>query len=215
MNTQISLHQLRKARIKLGILSATLELIGSGAYEELHVERICRLAEVSRVTFFKYFPKKEDVLLYFMRLWSLDRAMDQLTSPKEGKVAIYHLFQKVADYQDRPGIFLNIVGFIARQSTVPSVPEISETERQLRYPEDPCAWEIVIPSLGTMFDTHVDEAISRGELKIKAGRKEIVAALQTIFYGTPLIVHMTGAADLTVFYRAHLDLLFGTTERQL
>jgi AcrR family transcriptional regulator len=213
MDTQISLHRLRKARIKLGILSTTLELIGAGTYEELHVERICRLAEVSRVTFFKYFPKKEDVLLYFMRLWSLDRAMDQLDSPEEGEAAIYRLFQKAADYQDRPGIFLNIVGFIARLSAAPSVREISEIERRLRYPEDPRAWDIVIPSLGSMLETHVDEAISRGELKVKAGSKEIVAALQTIFYGTPLVVHMSGAADLAAFYRTHLNLLFGSKER--
>lgn len=213
MSTPVSLHQLRKARIKLGILSATLELIGPGTYEELHVEQICRLAEVSRVTFFKYFPKKEDVLLYFMRLWSLDRAMDQLDSPKEGKAAIYSVFQKAADYQDRPGIFLNIVGFIARLSAAPSVPEISEIERQLRYPKDPRAWNIGIPSLDSLLEKHVDEAIARGELQAGAGHREIVAALQTIFYGTPLVVHMGGAADLAAFYRTHLDMLFASRER--
>ncbi len=48
------------------ILKAALELFGKGGFEKTSVETITRKARVAKGTFYNFFDKKEDVLLYFL-----------------------------------------------------------------------------------------------------------------------------------------------------
>lgn len=62
MNTgQISLRELKKARAKLAIYEASLSLIGERSFRDMTVEDVCRKAEVSKVTFFKFFFGKRKI----------------------------------------------------------------------------------------------------------------------------------------------------------
>ncbi|UCF98808.1 MAG: TetR/AcrR family transcriptional regulator, partial [Spirochaetaceae bacterium] len=196
MSKKISLHETRRARIKLNILKSALELIGSGAFDELFVGQICERAEVSRVTFFKYFPKKEDLLVYFMSLWSLEWAVQQARSPKRGLAAIYSLFGKAADYQNKPGSFLSLIGSIARLSTPPRQPEITAAERRILYPDYPEAMDFKILGLNDIFAAHLAEAREIGEIETEEAGEEMIEILFTVFYGAPLAVHIRSRSDL-------------------
>jgi AcrR family transcriptional regulator len=48
------------------ILTAALELFGKRGFEKTSVESITRKAKVAKGTFYNFFEKKEDVLLYFL-----------------------------------------------------------------------------------------------------------------------------------------------------
>ncbi len=47
-------------------LWSSLHFMQGRMRHEVRVDNNCRLGEVSRVTFFKLFPNKEDILFYFM-----------------------------------------------------------------------------------------------------------------------------------------------------
>ncbi|UUZ82288.1 TetR/AcrR family transcriptional regulator [Paenibacillus sp. P26] len=76
MQTEIPLRELKKARTKVALYEAFLALMGDNIFRDVMLDDICRKAEVSRVTFFKFFQRKEDLLIYFMRVWLTERLIE-------------------------------------------------------------------------------------------------------------------------------------------
>ena len=91
----MNLRKEKAALIKLAVLQETHKLIGKKSFEDLHVLEICERVKISKVTFFSYFPKKEDLLLYHLRLWCLTRAVELNQKPRVGIQGIYFLTDKI------------------------------------------------------------------------------------------------------------------------
>ena len=68
---RLPLREKKFARVRLAILSVVLQLTKERSLADISVREICELAQVAPATFFNYFPSKEDVLVYYMRLWSI------------------------------------------------------------------------------------------------------------------------------------------------
>jgi AcrR family transcriptional regulator len=60
----VGLRERKKARTKAAIQEHALRLFRDQGYQATTVEQIAEAAEVSPSTFFRYFPTKEDVVLY-------------------------------------------------------------------------------------------------------------------------------------------------------
>ncbi len=183
-----------------------------GGLSDLPVEAICSAVEVSRVTFFNYFPQKADLLNYFLRVWCLERAVEQLQEPLRGVAAIERIFLRGAQARDASSVFLNLISWIASLSAPPPEFEVTPAERHVLYPDEPAVQELQIPHLREMLARHIAEARADGEIKSRLPERELVALLLTVLYGAPLALHVSGEKDLYRRYRSHLRLLIGTLQ---
>ncbi|WP_059051950.1 TetR/AcrR family transcriptional regulator [Paenibacillus senegalimassiliensis] len=205
--SNIPLRELKKARAKLALYHSALELIEKKMFHEVMLEDICRKAEVSRVTFFKFFPKKEDVLVYFMRVWLTERIIEIDTLQKRGFDAIRHLLIQVANQaEDKPGLLPSLISFLAEMNMHPAMPELSEAEVRLLFPEHIEAGRAT-PDMLDLFTRAMEEAHDAGTLNPLISIDTASKVLFTIFYGTYLTAQQFGSEDIIGFYEEHLQLL--------
>ncbi|MDR6227315.1 TetR/AcrR family transcriptional regulator [Desmospora profundinema] len=208
MSKNINLRELKKARTKLLLLQTTLDLIGQGSMKDLHVEDICRKAEISKVTFFNYFSKKEELFCYFMGIWGLHRAVEQHLHPLRGIAGIRRIFHRVAEEDLRSsGVMLNLIRFLAGTDGKPDVPPITDAEKQVLYPEwdDITEWDL--PHLYELFRHFLQESVEDGEVTAEMPLETLTLVTISQFYGAFLSGHNGGVADMKMHYDMHLRLL--------
>src|SRR5438876_5209115 len=95
----LPLREKKFARVRLAILSAALQLMKERSLADISVREICELAQVAPATFFNYFPSKEDVLVYYMRLWSIPVTLQCRAAAAQG--TMFDAVAAVFDYTAR------------------------------------------------------------------------------------------------------------------
>ncbi|ATF14752.1 TetR/AcrR family transcriptional regulator [Brevibacillus sp. HB1.2] len=208
MAEALSLREKKKAKTKFALLDAALELIGDGSFRNVLVDDICERAEVSKVTFFKFFPQKEELLIYYMSIWQAECFVELRSTGKRGWEAVRHIFAKVTcDSEKQPGIMLSLISFLAEQKMHPCVPLLSDAELYLRFPEEEEREAIRATDLHEMLQTCVQEAAEDGQLALHLSEEEAVILLFSIFYGAYLTAHLFHVSDYMAFYELHLKSL--------
>ncbi len=199
----MGLRKEKAARLKLAILDGTLKLIGKKSFDDLLVDEICSKVKISKVTLFKYFPQKEDILLYYFRLWCLKRAVELSDKPREGLTGVTFLFDKLSeDAETHPGIILSLFAYLAdlRRNLRPFPVKVEE--KKLLYPE--------LANIGTIEIQSVDqslEAIFKKEITKTSSTRDITQALISVFYGSVLTAHINQISTLKAFFRKNLELM--------
>lgn len=190
----------KTASVKISILQSTLNLIGKNSFEKVHVNDICEKVEISKVTFFKYFPQKEDILLYYLRVWSFDRAVELSRDPKTGADGIRFLFNKVCQsYDNWPGMWLGAIGYFTKLDMPVKPFPLKSAERKLLYPDFENVENIEMRSLDQLFENFLLEAIFHKEITRTSDVRQLVELLDTILYGTIMTAHVKN-----VEYKSHL-----------
>lgn len=203
----MSLRKEKAARLKLSVLDQTLKLIGKKSFDDLYVDEICDKVKISKVTLFKYFPQKEDILLYFFRLWCLRRAVELREKPKEGVQGILFMFDKLAeDCDNHPGIILSLFAYLADLRRTPKPFPVKAEEKKLLFPELPDVPSIEIQSVDQMFEKFALEAIFKKEVTRTTSTRDVTNMLTTIFYGSVLTAHINQLSNLKFFFRRNVEL---------
>ena len=203
----MNLRKHKAAKLKLGILDQTLRLIGKKPFQDLHVKEICKRVKVSKVTFFNYFPMKEDVLLYYHRIWCFRRTLELTIKPKQGLQGIYFLADKLADDADtHPGLIYGLLGYLGdiKRSVKPFA--VKPEEKALLYPDRENAATTDIRSLEQMIEGFVLEAIFRKEITTTTSTRDLTNVFHGILYGSLLVSQLTRQASPGTVMRRNLDL---------
>ena len=204
----MSLRKEKAARLKLAILEETHHLIGKQAFEDLYVDEICAKVKISKVTFFKYFPQKEDLLLYHFRLWCLARAVELHQNPKPGIQGIYYLTDKIVeDIEAYPGIMLSLVGYLSDLKRPPKPFPVLPEEKARLYPSVKNLCSVEINSLEVMMESFVLEAIFKKEITRNSSTREITLLLTSVIYGSLITAHVTQQRPLKIFFRKNIDMV--------
>jgi len=204
----MGLRKEKAARLKLAILDGTLKLIGKKSFDDLLVDEICAKVKISKVTLFKYFPQKEDILLYYFRLWCLKRAVELHDKPKEGLAGITFLFDKLSeDAEAHPGIILSLFAYLADiRRTLRPFP-VKVEEKKLLFPDLENIGAIEIQSVDQMLEKFSLEAIFKKEITKTSSTRDITQVLISVFYGSVLTAHINQIATLKIFFRKNLELI--------
>ncbi|NMO96315.1 TetR/AcrR family transcriptional regulator [Paenibacillus lemnae] len=205
--SQVPLRELKKAKTRIALYEAFLSIIEKQTFREVMLEDVCRKAEVSKVTFFNLFRKKEDLLLYYMRLWLSRRIIEIRTDQLRGLQAVRHLYRNVAEgFREQPGIMPSLIAFLSEVNMHPAMPELSQPEVLLLFPEhvDQGAES---PNMFALFQQCIAEAREDGRLRPDITDQTAVSFLFTTFYGAFLTSQLYASHDVMSFYEGQISLI--------
>ncbi len=203
----MSLRKEKAARLKVQVLDNTLKLVGKKSFEDLYVDDICDKVKISKVTLFKYFPQKEDILMYYLRIWCLARTVELSQKPREGMAGVHYLFDKIADeYEERPGFVLSLVGYLSDAKRPPKPFPVKPEEKRLLYPEVDSVATLEIYSVDQMLEKFVLEAIFRKEITKSTSTRDITNLISSMLFGGILVAHLNQQNPLKHFFRKTIDL---------
>lgn len=207
-NALSKIRSVKSARIKLEVLKETKALIGKGSFKNLYVSELCKKVKISKVTLFKYFPQKEDILLYYLRIWCLDLAVSLKNDPREGLKGIYYLTDELSDeYERHPGLILSLLGHIATMERFPKPFTVKEEERKLLYPKEENLEKIEIKSIEQFIEGFILEAIFKGEITKRGDTNDLMNLVLSQIYGVILTAHQHRISPIKLYFRRNIDAL--------
>jgi len=196
----------KSAKIKVDILKSTIMLLGKKPFSELHVNNICEDIGYSKVTLFKYFSQKDDILLYFWRVWSLELSVELYHNPKEGLSGIYFMFDRLAKtFEDSPGMLLGYVSYVTSLQRPPAPFAIKQDEKILLLPNETEVEKIELFSIPQLLDKFLLDAIFKKQLEGVSDTKSLTNTLLAIIYGSILTVHIRQISSLRLLLRNNMD----------
>lgn len=204
----MNLRKEKAARLKIQILQTTLKLIGKKAFEDVYVDDLCAKVKISKVTFFKYFPQKEDILLYYFRIWCLERAAELKTKPKEGIQGVYFLSDKLSEeYENHPGMILSLIGYLSDIKRPPKPFTVKPEEKVLLFPDRDDVNSIEILSLDQMLEKFTLDAIFKKEITKSGATRDITNLFMATLLGSVVAAHLNQVSQVKYFFRKNIDLL--------
>lgn len=207
-NFTMSLRKEKAAILKLSVLDHTIKMIGTKSFDKIHVDEICKKTKISKVTLFKYFPQKEDLLLYYFRVWSLRRLVELKDKPREGLAGIQYLFDKISeDFEAHPGIILSWVGYLSDMGRTIKPFPLKAEEKKLLFPEVKDIQLIELQSLDQMIEKFSLEAIFKKEITKTTSTRDITNAFMAIFYGSIINAYINQVNPAKMFFRKNVETL--------
>ena len=202
----MSLRKEKAARLKLAVLEQTLRLIGKRPFDDLYVEDICEKVKISKVTLFKYFATKEDILAYYFRVWCLRRLVELKEKPREGLQGIHYMFDKLSEDMDsHPGIILSLIAYLGNPKRPLKPFPVKAEEKKFLFPFVPDVQSVEIQSIDQMFEKFALEAIFKKEIRASSTR-DVMNLLSTLFYGCVITAHIGQISPLKIFLRRHVEM---------
>ncbi len=202
----MNLRKEKAARLKVNVLTHTLRLIGKKPFQDLYVDEICAAVRMSKVTFFKYFPQKEDLLLYYFRLWCLRCAVELRDNHREGLAGVYYLADRLsAACEEHPGMMLSLIGYLSDLKRPPKPFPVKPEEKQVLYPDRPGIREVEILSLERMLEKFSLEAIFQKEITRTSSTRDVTNLFMSALLGGIVTAHLLHLEPLKHFLRKNIE----------
>jgi AcrR family transcriptional regulator len=202
------LRERKAAATRIAIAEALYTRLASTALADISVEQLAEDANVSRMTFFNYFPTKEHAVDLIMVRWMLQIEEGIATRRLRGLAAIEQVFvsasEEVASSPDR---MRRMVGFFASRPHDRPPPELGRAAR-LVLATTAQGREREPRPLGALFMALVDEAKEDGA-GLVGSSYEVAHFLGALLNGSFLIGHSSSDTDWKRLYRRHVRRALG------
>jgi AcrR family transcriptional regulator len=206
-----SLRERKFARTRLSLAEAATRHLEAASFESLSVKALCERVQISEATFFNYFPRKEDLIIYLDRLWTLELNWygRQAAEQHKGLPVIEALFRYTSiQIQKKPGLMGEIIAHEARARERTQGLEITTAERMLAFSDLSGIEGLSDDSLESLLRNSLQAAIDLGDLPPNTAMAAAMVALVSIFYGVPLAMQHANPAAIGAMYRQQLALLW-------
>jgi len=207
---KIGLRERKTARLKVGLAETLVELLEQRPLEEISIREICEAHEISEATFFNYYPRKQDVLGYFIQLWRLEMSwVAQQAATVSGLEAIDAIFEHASGQLAQfPAFMGEMLAYQARLRDWPQGVEIGLAERLQAFPELEGIESLTPEGLESIFSGLVGRAIEQGELPQGTDREAVILALVSLFFGVPMQMRLYEPERIAELYEKELQLLW-------
>ena len=208
---KIPLRERKFARTRLALADVTTQHLNSAPLDSLSVKSLCERVQISEATFFNYFPRKDDLVAYLDKLWTVELSWygNQAAAQHQGLAVIEALFRYTAiQVQKKPGLMGEIIAYEARDREHAPRPEITRAERLMAFPDLDEIENIEVDNLEILLKTALEQAIRQCELPVNTLIPAAMIGLVSIFYGVPLAIQHSNPASIGPMYRQQLELLW-------
>ncbi|HET8859201.1 TetR/AcrR family transcriptional regulator [Marivirga sp.] len=188
---EVSLRERKAAKLKLLILSLVKKLLINRSFNDIHVTDICREANISKVTFFRYFPQKEDILLYFMRVWAYEVNVELQKNQIKGLAAVKYIYDRYGDLcENYNSLILHFIKYHAASTKTLKPISIKKAEKIVLFPNYEDAHKIEVLAFDKLLEKYLLEAIFRTDITKSSNVNDLVSMLLTTTYGSILVAKM-------------------------
>ncbi len=201
----------KAARTRLALARALSGALADHHLADIRVKAICAEAEVSEATFFNYFARKQDLMAYLAHLWLLELGWHVQTAAVSlrGLAVIERLFLQVANTcERRPGVFRELLVWMARGGSLDPAVSLGPVEKQLAFPDLDRIGDTPVRGLDALLLTHLEAAIADAELPPNTLVPLTLAGLLTILLGVPMTLLSHDPQRVASHYRQQLALLW-------
>lgn len=206
-----SLRERKFARTRLALAEAASQHLEAASFESLSVKSLCERVQISEATFFNYFPKKDDLIVYLDHLWTLELNWygQQAMHQQQGLSVIEALFRYTSiQIQKKPGLMGEIIAHEARSREREQGPIITLAERLMAFSDLEGIAAAPDDSLEGLLRESLQAAIEQGELPENTAIPAAMVGLVSVFYGVPLALQHSNPAAIAAMYRQQLELLW-------
>ncbi|MGD2056952.1 MAG: TetR family transcriptional regulator [Gammaproteobacteria bacterium] len=210
-SSRFTLRARKFARTRISLAEIVAHHLETASLETLSVKALCERAQISEATFFNYFPRKEDLVVYLDTLWSLELNWygRQVAGQQPGLAVIDALFRYTAiQIQKKPGLMAEIIAHEARAREPVPRPEVTGAELAMVFPDLEGIEDSSGEGLEVLLRTALQQAIEQGELPANTAIAAAMVGLVSIFYGVPLAIQHSNPASIGAMYRQQLELLW-------
>ncbi|MDQ6978246.1 MAG: hypothetical protein Q9M75_09035 [Ghiorsea sp.] len=206
MINEIPLRARKRAKTKLALMNTVIEALKTQRLDEVSIKKVCNHVQVSEATFFNYFPKKHDVLVYFIQIWTIEVAWYAHAASKksvlQGIQAVFDVTGKQCE--TNPNLMAEIIAYQARMHTQPSLVDVSLAERLLAFPDLEGVDTLPAEGLNSIFPKLIQQAIDASELPQSTHVEAAMLGLTAIFFGVPLVMLRTSPDAVQELYHQQL-----------
>lgn len=191
--------------MKVSILEEMLRLLKIKNLNDIHIEELCSNINTTKVTFFKYFNYKEQVLDYFVSKWLYDRSFDIHCKKYQSEDGLYNVFKSICEVAT-PGkkIMVSLVNYYSKLTEKPAVIELSSYEYYL-FNKEAFHQKVEPLNLQQIFIHYLS-----GIKSIHSSRyNELVCQLLALMYGVPIQTHIMELNDMYPFYEMGIKSIIG------
>ncbi|MEQ1566138.1 MAG: TetR/AcrR family transcriptional regulator [Myxococcota bacterium] len=200
----------KRARTRLGLVSALLARLDARPLDEIGVDELCDEVGVSAGTFFNHFPTKADLLTHYVQLWSLRvgslaRDVGKDHDPLRAVDALFAA--TAAEVARHPRVMFEVLAWQARRPVAPP-PPIERVERLLYLDDAPGVDQLSDAGLGALLGEWIGRAVAEGQLPPDTDVAAVTLAAASVFFGVPLLLGHTSPEQIGDGYARALALVW-------
>lgn len=205
-SSEVGLRERKAAQTRLAIAEALRARLAEHALDAISADDLAADANVSRMTFFNYFPSKEQAVDYVMQLQLLSIEQDIVEKGLSGLAAIEQIFARMGDeVRAAPQRVRRLFAHFAARDTNRVLAELGRADRLLLG----VSVDVGAVSLSGMLMREIEHAQAAGELDPSSSSYELAHYLGSLFHGAALVGHSSAETDWAALYRRHIRRALG------
>jgi AcrR family transcriptional regulator len=178
------------AYIRYKVINYVTQACQTRDFSKIYVTDICQAAGISKVTFFKYFDRKEDVLMLYTSIINTGICIEVSQREITAMAGLEFIIQRFGHViRDTPSIARELVAAIlhAKPPILPVI--LTEADKALFFP-DIRFEEVNIVSFWNLIEGFMLEGVLNGEITRMAVADELATMFMATLYGSIVTSHM-------------------------